>query len=106
MKVLYIIHATIMGGATISFKSMIEGIVAKGINPIIIYPRKQYNGVIAEFEKIGIKCFQSFICLSITTKQSNYGSYLKLIILKILSFINLLVIVGKTKPNIIHTNTL
>ena len=63
MKVLYIIHATIMGGSTISFKNMIDGVVKRGIKPIIVYPRKQYNGLIADFEKSSreILYFQRFI---------------------------------------------
>ena len=108
MKVLYIIHATIMGGSTISFKNMIDGVVKRGIKPIIVYPRKQYNGLIADFEKNGIECIQSFVCCSILSNRNFFKNILsigKLLLLKALSFINLLIIVGNTKPDIVHTNT-
>ena len=108
MKVLYILHSTVNGGATISFKNLINGVVKMGITPIIIYPKGQHNEVIMDFEKMGIKCFPCRIALSITSNTKNLGiisSFVKLFILKVLSFFNLLRIATKTNPDIIHTNT-
>jgi len=108
MKVLYIIHATIMGGATISFKGMVDGVIKRGVTPIIVYPRWQNNKLIEEFEKHGVKCIPSFICISALENRKTYINILslgKLLLLKLLSFINLLIIVNKTKPDIVHTNT-
>lgn len=108
MKVLYILHSTVNGGATISFKNLINGVVKMGITPIIIYPKGQHNEVIMDFEKMGIKCFPCRIVLSITSNTKNLGiisSFVKLFILKVLSFFNLLRIATKTNPDIIHTNT-
>ena len=51
MEVLYIIHAIVMGGSTISFKNMIDGVVKRGIKPTIVYSRNQYNELIVDFEK-------------------------------------------------------
>ena len=70
MKVLYIIHTTQEHGATISFKSMIEGVVEYGVQPIIIYPINQYNDVIRHFESIGCICKPCRIALSIIKKRS------------------------------------
>ena len=108
MKVLYILHSTINGGATISFKNLIDGVVKTGTTPVIVYPKGQYNEVIRAFEKMGIKCFPCRIVLSITSNTKSIGtipSFVKLFILKVLSFINLLKIATKTNPDIIHTNT-
>lgn len=97
-----------MGGATISFKSMIEGVVKEDVKPIIVYPRKEYNDTICVFEKMGIKCIPCFITSSVISKNATLKTILSLskqIIHKILSFINLLIICSKIKPDIIHTNT-
>ena len=40
-----------MGGSTISFKNMIDGVVKRGIKPTIVYSRNQYNELIVDFEK-------------------------------------------------------
>ncbi len=97
-----------MGGATISFKSMIEGVVKEGVMPTIVYPRNEYNDTICAFEKIGIKCIPCFISSSVISENVTLTTILNLlkqIMLKILSFINLLIICHKIKPDIIHTNT-
>lgn len=39
MKVLYILHATNMGGATISFLNMVKGLVDLGVDPLIVVPQ-------------------------------------------------------------------
>ena len=39
MKVLYILNAAFMGGATISFINMLNGLMKKGVIPFIVIPR-------------------------------------------------------------------
>ena len=51
MKVLYILHSTIMGGATISFMNMLSGLIEKGIEPVIIGPKANSEDVSEDFEK-------------------------------------------------------
>ena len=51
MKILYILHATVMGGATISFINMINGLKAKGVRPIIIIPKECNDSDFMEFVK-------------------------------------------------------
>lgn len=43
MKVLYILHATNMGGATISFLNMVKGLVDLGVAPLIVVPQKRID---------------------------------------------------------------
>lgn len=109
MKVLYILHSTIMSGSMISFKNLIHGIVKKGIKPIIVYPRGEYNEVIKHFEEIGCHCYKSFVEVSVLPNNciliETLIRSLKIFIFKILSFINIYVIVKRTNPDLIHTNT-
>lgn len=52
MKILYIISATILGGATLSFLTLIEGVKAKGATPIVIIPdaRKEFVSLLDKLE--------------------------------------------------------
>jgi len=113
IKVLYIMHSTMMAGATISFVNMVNGLVDKGIEPIIAYPDDSKDlEVIEFFENKGIKCY------SIPVAESVYPCFsfglkhiilfipkqLYLILQKKKSFIQLEKIVKETTPDIIHSN--
>lgn len=109
MKILYILHSTVNGGATISFKSLVEGILQQGVKPAIIYPINQYNDTVKYFESIGCVCYPSFIAITAITPKEFFLKKIwhlsKIMLLKVLSFINIFILVRKIKPDIIHTNT-
>ena len=53
MTILYILHQTIlMGGGTKSFKVMLQGLMQRGIHPIVVMP--DHKGVCSEIEAMGI----------------------------------------------------
>ena len=109
MKVLYILHSTVMGGATISFKNMVEGVLRNGVKPVVVYPKKQKNEAIRHLENIGCECYECFIAMSVIPQNVSFikKTFLLWVVFlkKIISFINLFLIVQKVKPDIIHTNT-
>lgn len=111
MKVLYILHSCIMGGATISFLNMIRGIKNQDIDIVVIYPHKDENSeiLIKKVEEIGGRCIPTRIVSSVVPLSINIIKkilyYVLLYGLKIQSYMELLKIVKLEKPDIIHTNT-
>lgn len=116
MKVLYILHSTIMGGATISFINMIKGLKEKGINVYVAIPEKDEN-----FE-IRIKNYVKGIYVIPIVMSiwpmigNNCKAFIKSLLLflpymllffvkKYRSYIKLLRVVRELSPDIIHTNT-
>lgn len=111
MRVLYILNETIMGGATISFISMLNELMGKGIVPAVIVPRS----VSPEFEEFlssgRIVCFRADV-----TADAIYRPSWGLNMLKFpLSFVKMLLrrpvftwqierAVREFRPDIIHTN--
>lgn len=112
MKVLYILHATIMGGATISFINMINGLKEKGIIPYIVIPKSCYDPDFIEYtHKNNIEVFSINLSSSYYTKPKNLLDFLRLckhiprvILNKIRGYYQLKRLCIKIKPDIIHTN--
>lgn len=115
MKILYILHDTIMGGATISFLKMIEGLRMKGFDISIVVSKRD-----EKFEKCARRFASEIVVAPITKsilpnwekgilKRVYYllkfpYSYYKLLIKKRISRRPLLEIINKINPDIIHTN--
>lgn len=109
-KVLYIIHSSKMGGATISFLNMVCGMKKVGYIPIIVYP--DYNETFINIlNKNGLKHMRTQLTPLILKTNS-----LKDKILYPYHFINLTTRLNRTiksfekivklvEPDIIHTNT-
>lgn len=116
MKILYILHSTIMGGATLSFINLIKDVKEKGgaTIPVIVAPKMEepFKTIISE---LNITCYETPIQMSIYPFckggfrwYSVYG-YLKILLQLIknkrTSYGHLKRIVQKENPDIIHTNT-
>lgn len=113
MRIIYIIHSTIMGGATISFFNMIVPLMDKGVIPYIIVPYdepidKDFNRLVSEKY---IKVYKCTLSQSVLIKSGILKYMIQLLKLpifmyrKMKSFIEILILVKKIKPDIIHTNT-
>lgn len=76
MNILYVISATFMGGATISFLTLIKGIKEKGINVFVIIPddRKEFTMVL---NKLGIKYFVTSIDFSVYPRVKSKWDYIR-----------------------------
>lgn len=112
MKILYILHSTIRGGATISFFNMITGIKERGADIIVIIPEHDY-WLEKEIEKIGAD-FR--ICPLTSSFLDRKGTWIKDNLLhlprvflkeykKRKSYTTLCKLVKEIRPDIIHTNT-
>lgn len=116
MKVLYILHATSMSGATISFINMISGLKNMGVDIYITVPAKdlvfykRLQGIVSQIYVVPIAAsvlqraegeinnrFLAFIINCIRLFLA--------VVRKIRSLIYLFVVVNKVNPDIIHTNT-
>ena len=113
MKVLYILHSTVMGGATLSFFTMIKGLKELGITPIVVIPaNKKINPFfLKEVEKIQLQYEKVYLCQSVSFETNGFNLYIQKIKRQLLplrkkySYICLKQLVKKIKPDIIHTNT-
>ena len=113
IKVLYILHSTIMGGATISFFNMILPLMDKGVIPYIIIPRNEsidekFNKIVVEKH---IKVYRCTLYQSTLIRFVGVKCIIQLLKFWIILFgkfsaiIELSLLVRKIKPDIIHTNT-
>ena len=101
-----------MGGATISFINMINGLIEKGVTPIIIIPKSSNDINFMEFiKKNNIELYKTNIAVSYYTKSNNWKDFINpfkyfplLFIKKFSSYFQLLKLCKKIKPDIIHTN--
>ena len=58
MKLLFILHSTIMGGATISCLKLVHGLIDNNIVPIIVYPNRNVDKCFLDIvNKYGIKTY-------------------------------------------------
>lgn len=115
MKILYIIHSCIMGGATISFINLVKGIRSEGFEVIVAHPRpsKDEKILIDELTNLGCKCIPIRTAVSAVGKSKSpiktvikFIFYiLKILVFKVISYRNLSKVVNNEKPDIIHTNT-
>ncbi len=111
MKVLYIVNATTMGGATISFLNMVTGLQQKGVTPIVVCPEQCINqDFLNLLEEKGISYYLTSVVSSIIDPVNKHlfirwlKSSLLLLYLKWISKRKLQKIVEIEEPDIIHTN--
>ena len=115
MKVLYILHDTIMGGATISFLKMIEGLSMKGVDIAIVVPKRDEEFercarnfsseiVVAPIRRSILPNWEKGFLMHIYYLMKFPYSYNKLLLRKRLSRRPLLEIIKRIKPDIVHTN--
>lgn len=111
-KVLYLLHATIMGGATISFLNLVEGLSKKGVEIVVLIPRHD-SAFEEQISKIGGRCYVVPMVVSIYPKLCKtsfilFISYpyffLKFLFQKRTSKKYISEIIRKEQPSIIHTN--
>lgn len=111
MKILYIIHSCIMGGATISFKNLVKGIRQKGIEAVVVHPKPEQKDerLISELKNIGCSCVQLNVAVSYNMFGRNILKYIlrfaKLYRNKRTFYRQLYSVVLQEQPDIIHTNT-
>lgn len=113
IKVLYILNSTIMGGATISFINLIKGLASYGVQPVVILPQNEDKGdeLICFFQQHHIAYYKRHVISSSLPKPVNLLQLLKVCVSFILmyyrryiSYLEILDVVKKEKPDIIHTN--
>lgn len=113
MRVLYIIHSSAMGGATISFLNLIMGLKDKGVEPHVIVNKdivnEEFNSIL---ERNAIPYYEAGIVTSVIPRihsPRGVASFIKKRLLfpfKIRrSRKDIGRIVNIVKPDIIHTNT-
>lgn len=114
MKVLYILHSALMGGATIAAINLISNLEHLGVEPIIVVPkfarRIDNTALINEIRSRGWK--HEEIVVNALTGPYKKHDYIKnalrtirRITFHILSYHQLSKIIEKYQPDIIHTNT-
>lgn len=111
MKVLYIIHSCIMGGATISFLNLAKGVQENGNEIVIVYPKNSDsdNILIEKLSELGVKCHSA----SVVSSFNRRGHFFLITLIrlffiflqKIRFYVELKKIIKTEKPDIIHTNT-
>lgn len=117
MKVLYIVHTTVMGGATISFFNMIDELKKYSIEAVIVIPKNDYNfekHFLNKAKELNVKVIYATIVPFIYKGLPNIKDPKKLIhTLKWLllfpyrrfkSINDLQKIIEIEKPDIVHTN--
>lgn len=110
MKILFILHSTIMGGATISFLNLVAGLREKDYSIAVVAPELKEEFV-CELERLGIQYYRCPIVMSVLwPNYANKSSFKKiryrlgLLRKKWKSCKELSLIVRKEAPNVIHTN--
>lgn len=114
MKVMYILHSCISGGATISFLNLVEGIRKANIEVVVVHPKpdEKDKHLIKKLTDIGCKCVTARVSTSINYKRKGFINHIKFILLFFLIFIRKVIfykelnrIVKAERPDVIHTNT-
>lgn len=114
MRILYLIHSTIEGGATMSFLTLIKGMVALNITPYIIIPKKERISslFLDEINRLGINYYKVYLCQSVLVSPKRLQDYPKYWLKKYTMPIrqwysqkHLIFLIKNIKPDIIHTNT-
>ena len=102
-----------MGGATISFLNMINGLMKHGVKPIVIIPRNEHHGeeLIQHLQAHHITYYHATLAATSLHKPTSLAHFLKIciscflmFIRRFISFYDIRMIVRKEKPDIIHTN--
>lgn len=114
MKILYFIHSTIEGGATISFLTLVKGIISHDITTHIVISNKEQISpyFLSEINNLKLELHKEYICQSALVKPHSLYQYLIYIIKKSTlpirkwySKYRLKKLVKTINPDIIHTNT-
>lgn len=110
IKILYILHSTLMSGATISFLNMIKGLHQKGVLIYIVHPDEVMN---EEFRKESERFVQGYFYVHMRQRIFVKRSFKE--VLKRVLFVNFFRLQRETKalekvikevcPDIIHTNS-
>ena len=109
MKILFIIPTTKMDGSIISFLTLIKGLVAKGTQVAIVVPKsKQDDDFIHTIGELNIKCYRTTVRIlaypqKLKGRQFVY-ELLSRIFYNYLALIQILRVIKKEKPDIVHTN--
>lgn len=112
MKVLYILNAKFMGGATISLFNMIETL-KEAVTPVFVIPRKGFmDDTFKSFiEKNDIKLYTIPLCVHAIYKPNHFLRFIKwpfsCLLMCVRHYVSLPLlerIVNEEKPDIIHTN--
>lgn len=104
MKTLCILHSTVMGGATISFLNLAEGLIRKGVEIVVVIPCADET-FIKELKRIGAKYIVTTIAFSAYSETDVSRKTWKIYYSKMVSLFKLIRIIRKEKPDVIHSNT-
>lgn len=110
MKVLFLVHDTVISGAALSLFNLLEGLKAKGVDVYLAGPSVQGNYK-ERLKKIGAKYYDVHPVLSIMppkrTLRNKVGflkNYINLLIAKRKYYSELIKIADLIRPDLIHTN--
>lgn len=111
MKVLYVLHSTIMGGATISFLNLVEGLKKRNVEIVVVFPDWNEEFV-KRLESLEIRYERSPMTESYYPKNwKGEGIFRKIYIVERIlrcrfgSWRRMRRIVKREHPDIVHTNT-
>ena len=115
IRVLYILHATIMGGATIAVWHLLQELPGYGIEPIVVIPKNlpmRDNGseLVTELNRNNIvveRCWVNPLAFPLLKKGTcrELVNKIKYRLKRYMSMKDLATVIEKYKPDIIHTNT-
>lgn len=116
IKVLYILHSTIMGGATIVLLNLLKELMARDcVKPVIVVPDNENDEFKERISELGIKMYVAPIVPSVYPfclggfQMTQSIAYLRkihgMVMMKRKSLSALQEIVERERPDIIHTNT-
>lgn len=115
MKILYIVHDHKKNGATISFINLVQGLINRGITPVIVTNKQRKKDGNEDFDTFvsfyEIKCYEIPLVGMVLPQINNWRSFIKFPLrIANMFFINLYSefllkeIIRKEKPDIVHTN--
>ena len=117
MKVLYIVHSTLMGGATISFLNMISEVKKYGVSPVIVIPKKKHHEqyFLEKAKSLGVKVLEAKL-VPLTFRGVPNVKNIKAFLKAIMWVVSLPYkqkvcensverIIRHEKPDIVHSNT-
>lgn len=114
MKVMYIIHSCIPGGATLSLLNLIKGVRQANIDVVVVHPKpdKKDEQLIEKLTTLGCRCITTRVATSFNCIRKGILNHIKFILRYFLIFYRKIIfykdlnnIIKKEKPDIIHTNT-
>lgn len=115
MKIMYLVHSTVEGGATLSFLTLVKGMISHKITICIVVPNSELISHFFEEEtkNMGIPIYRIYMCQSVLVAPRKIWKYpmywirrrFLLRIQKYYSRKRLKNLIQKINPDIIHTNT-